>query len=538
MGAARSGFQHRLSGLAHQIDKLLRSVGIGAARSRDAREALDDVHGLTRSSANGSAKAAIHLHAVSVQSRQASASIAQMLVTARMLHAKFRQVFDSSVRTLAGAREMERLSSRARELNADAISASTELQAQMQATVQHIEKLVAGVTAMIQVSETIETIARKTTLLSFNATIEAARAGETGRGFAVVAAEVRALAKHTEACTTQIKSILDELATELTPARDALQASQGMVQLTVSGVRSVGDSLARIAQLASSADQQLKAVTGMRSLSDDTESILGDLETASSCSDAINIETMALARANYAVSQMVEQCFMQFGRIDGTTQFHRVLRKTRELSHSTRAVFEGAIDAGRCSLDDVLTYEYQPLDGQEFASAGRLLDGGATTPTALSSERFTTRYDAVVDSDIQRVMDRIRASEPGVLYAAVLDANLYLPIQHSDSGPNEDDQNHGRSKQFFSSVGTDLAAVRDGMGASSQAVSERASRDEFLRAGCDMLERADSSERFCVKIRVRDADTVVAGISVPIFVKGQRYGSASIAWTVTDALTD
>lgn len=508
--------------MAHQINKLLRSVGFGPARSHDQRQALDEVQVLTRRSAIGSAKATTHLHAVNVESRQASASIAQMLETARMLYAKFQHVSDSSVRTLGGAGEMERLSCTASELNTQAMSASTELQAQMQATAQHIEKLVAGVVAMIRVSETIETIARKTTLLSFNATIEAARAGETGRGFAVVAAEVRTLAKHTEACTAQIKSILDELATELTPARDALQASQGMVQLTVDGVRSVSDSLARIALLAGHADQQLKTVTSTLSdLGDGTENILADLEAADSCSDTINSETMALTQANQAVSQMIEQCFMQFGRIDGTTQFHRVLRKARELSQSIRAIFEGAIDAGRCSLDDVLAYEYHTADGQQFTDAQRQLDSGEVTPMYLS-ERFCTRYDAVVEADVQSVIDQIRASEPGVLHASVLDANLY------DS----------QSKQFSSSGWTDLVTARDGMGTGSQAVPERASRDEFLRAGCGLLERADSADRFCVRIRVRDADTVVASVSVPIFVKGQRYGSASMAWVVMDALSD
>lgn len=53
----------------------------------------------------------------------------------------------------------------------------------------------------------VESIAKKTNLLSLNASIEAARAGEAGRGFAVVAGEVKKLAEQTG---TYAKNINDQ----------------------------------------------------------------------------------------------------------------------------------------------------------------------------------------------------------------------------------------------------------------------------------------------------------------------------------------
>jgi methyl-accepting chemotaxis protein len=74
--------------------------------------------------------------------------------------------------------------------------------------------------------------------LALNATIEAARAGEAGKGFAVVASEVKNLA-------TQTAKATEEIGGQIT----AIQTATGGA---VAAIRSIGDTIQRIDQIAGS----------------------------------------------------------------------------------------------------------------------------------------------------------------------------------------------------------------------------------------------------------------------------------------------
>ena len=487
---------------------------------------------------------ALRLSSVSSQAKKVSASLDQMLKTAEQLHTNFQSVSGASSKTLSAAGEMQKLSLDGRDLSKRVTESSGELRTQMQATVEHIEKLVQGISSIIRVSETIETIARKTTLLSFNATIEAARAGDQGRGFAVVAGEVRSLAQHTEARTSEIKTILDELAVELAPARESLQKSRALVDDTADGVRSVEVALERIAELSVDTDRNMNAVAAVvNELSDSIDSVFDNLKTATASGEAIARDAKALVRANYAISQMVEACFWQYAKVDLDTTFHRCLRAGRELAQLAKGVFEDAIDRGLCTLENVLANDYREIKGAEIQSLSRLFDVSRVPPTGFDPPKFSAGYDAVCDLELQRVMDRIKASEPSIQYAMVLDLNLYAPTHHAEcsqdwTGNAEADNTGNRVKRFFDGKWSSPEATRFDIGPNVKDVPDRATRQQFLQAGCDLSERPGLAERFIVRTMVRDSSAVVMSLSVPLFVKGQRYGVISLGWaTGPGALT-
>jgi methyl-accepting chemotaxis protein len=529
--------------------KLLKSVRPWLGPRADSVEVLREVQSLTTKSAAAWAHTARRLESVKEQVEQANVSLDNMLRTAGELSSQFQRVSNASAKTLVAAGEMESLSNGGRDLSKKAMGSSEELQVQMQATVAHIERLVKGVTAIIRVSETIQAIARQTTLLSFNATIEAARAGEQGKGFAVVAGEVRSLAQHTEAQTKEIKSILDGLATELAPAHAALQTSRRLVDSTAEGVRSVGESLERIAELATGTDHNMNAVaTVVNDLSDGVDSIFNNLKTATASSETIAKHTQALVNSNFSVSGIVEESFVQFAKVDMDTPFHRGLRKARELSRKARKVFEDAIDRGLCSIDDVLSYEYREIRGGEIQSLARLFDVSRVPSSGFSPRKYATRYDAVIDLDLMRVQDEVKHSEPMLLYASVLDLNQYGPSSHREfcqdwTGQHDKDIAFNRVKRFFYDRVVTTDVVRIGLGGNLALVPNRAGREEFIQAGCEMRERPDSDQIFGIKLNVRTGITVggitpgvvLIGVQVPLFVKGHRFGTASCGWTFVDS---
>ncbi|HNX78039.1 MAG TPA: methyl-accepting chemotaxis protein [Candidatus Rifleibacterium sp.] len=84
----------------------------------------------------------------------------------------------------------------------------------LRATNQHLKELEASTNQMEDVIRVITKIARKSNLLSLNASIEAARVGEAGRAFSVVAAEMKKLAEDSAQEAKKIDSLLQYLQTK------------------------------------------------------------------------------------------------------------------------------------------------------------------------------------------------------------------------------------------------------------------------------------------------------------------------------------
>ena len=99
-----------------------------------------------------------------------------------------------------------------------------------------------------QIIGVIDEIAFQTNLLALNAGVEAARAGEAGKGFAVVASEVRALAQRAAGAAKEIKSLIDQSASQVS----------GGVEL----VGRTGEALATIVGRVSDVHGQVTGITG------------------------------------------------------------------------------------------------------------------------------------------------------------------------------------------------------------------------------------------------------------------------------------
>jgi CRP-like cAMP-binding protein len=78
----------------------------------------------------------------------------------------------------------------------------------------HLKELETSTNQMEDVIRVITKIARKSNLLSLNASIEAARVGEVGRAFSVVASEMKKLAEDSAQEAKKIDTLLQDLQTK------------------------------------------------------------------------------------------------------------------------------------------------------------------------------------------------------------------------------------------------------------------------------------------------------------------------------------
>jgi methyl-accepting chemotaxis protein len=283
----------------------------------------------------------------------------------------------------------------------------------------------------------------------------------------------------------------------------------------------------------------MKAVaTVARELTDSIGGIFDNLQGARASSDSIAGNTQALIGAHDAVSQMIEQCFQRYARVDLNTPFHRNLARAREFARRVRAIFERVIDEGRCTLDDVLALEYREIRGTEIQSLSRLFDVSHVPSQGFTPPKYATRYDAVVDVDLQQLMDEVKASDASLIICAVTDLNLYVPTYHADrslawTGDPDKDEIGNRTKRFFSDRRINADGARVGLSPIASQVSARASREEFALAGCELHEKPGDADAFSARPAVAKG-TVILAIHVPVFVKGQRYGAVIYGWTDPD----
>lgn len=104
-----------------------------------------------------------------------------------------------------------------------------------------INKLVASVGKVSEITDAILAISSQTNLLALNASIEAARAGEAGRGFAVVAEEIRKLSEETKDSTEQITGIMSELTRVSNETQEALKGTVESINIQRENVQLVYD---------------------------------------------------------------------------------------------------------------------------------------------------------------------------------------------------------------------------------------------------------------------------------------------------------
>jgi methyl-accepting chemotaxis protein len=173
----------------------------------------------------------------------------------------------------------------------------------------------------------------------------------------------------------------------------------------------------------------------------------------------------------------------------------RVIAKVGASSMVT--ILEDAIDSGRFTREQIFDSDY------------RLITEGPLAGAAIP--KYTTAYDAFLDSRIRTIEDTILEEDKMVVFAALVDRNGYLPTHISIysqplTGDADKDRDWNRTKRMFNDP-TGLAAARYTGGDGNKVLRQ---------------------------VYQRDTGETMWDIVAPVYVKGEHWGGFRVALSIRE----
>ncbi|WP_353949349.1 methyl-accepting chemotaxis protein [Sporolactobacillus sp. Y61] len=189
-----------------------------------------------------------------------------------------------------GSRQMKHLSKQS--------DASTRTTGQIIAAVTDLQKHAKEISKIIDV---LDSIARRTNLLSLNASIEAAHAGENGRGFAVVASEIRKLAGQTGQSLKEVTATVRMMTEGMAQAVSLCEETSGLIRDQGTAVSDTSHAFDQIEATVA------KNVSGIRRITDAIRKTQDNIEEISQGTQTIASTSEETAASTEEVSASVEQ---------------------------------------------------------------------------------------------------------------------------------------------------------------------------------------------------------------------------------------
>lgn len=157
--------------------------------------------------------------------------------------------------------------------------AMTAIKDNMRGTARTIKRLGESSQEIGNITQIINDIADRTSILALNASIQAAMAGDAGRGFAVVAEEVQRLAERSAGSTKQIETLVSGIQNEITEAAASMERS---IQYVVTGTELSDEAFSKLMEIEDVSKQLAETINDISSTaeqkSQDSERIADMME--------------------------------------------------------------------------------------------------------------------------------------------------------------------------------------------------------------------------------------------------------------------
>lgn len=290
----------------------------------------------------------------------------------------------------------------------------------------------------------------------------------------------------------------------------------------------------------------LEAIAGLaEEQSASLEEVSAGLQQMAQQIGAVSEQARGVAAVTANLAGMTEAGFSELTRFRCGSFVDDVAAHARVTADEVSGLLTAAVDSGKVSLEQMLDLTYFEYKGAHVEKLRGLWGDISRAPRdGFTPPKYGTSYDSLVDVAMRDLLDRQLAADKRVRFMAISDLNGYSPAQNSvycqpwTGDPQKDFQS--RVKR----MNCDAAQVRASrMGlpweereplitgeADVRNMRTVHSRADYLRAGCDLREPEGGDRSILVQTFARHTGTIVNILSVPLFVKGHRYGAMILGW--------
>ena len=503
--------------------------------TREFARALDDLARIMVDFSCDAARGAVELNVITIEIDRFGAQLADVSDRVGSLRSASAETTESARGCADRAGELASESERVRVVLGRVIDAIGQIGERVSVVDEQIGSLAGQELVNIgQFSEIIDRIAGQTRLLALNASIEAARAGEHGRGFAVVAREVGRLATETATQTAQIHDTINRTRSQMQVIQRGMAATRSHTAQSAADADSGRAALERISGLVTATEQSSRRIAALAAEQlGDVHAVDEDLQILAAGSVEIEQQSKSVTQRHLDLAAGTEEASRTIAAFATGGLTSRLWEHGYALAADLRLILERAVDAHAVTLEQVLGLCYEEAKGSLVARFARLFDVSRVSPAGFDPPKYHTPYDALVDTEMMERMDAVLVAEPELAFALPLDLNAYAPAHNrvftqDISGNVEQDLVGNRSKRFF----LDSAALTRGarMGLGVELPTRVMTREEFRSAGARLTKPPGDNKSFLLQTYARDTGAVLSIMSVPLYVKGERFGSVTVGW--------
>ena len=497
---------------------------------------LDELAQITAEFSSSAARSSMGVAVISDKVQRLRTQLQEVTDRVGSLRVASAQAADSATSSAALTDELSQESERGLGVVGRVIGAIGEISEHASRVHELVETLASNELASIgNFSAIIDRVADQTKLLALNAAIEAARAGEHGRGFAVVAEEVKRLASETAAQTAQIRETVQRTRTQMQVVEEAAAVARERSAASALDADAGREALERIGTLVSESNDNVRQIAALASEQlTDVNAVDEHLHSITEGASEIEEQAGAVARRQSDLAAGTERASLVMARYDTGGLISRLRARCEGLARELSDVLEEAITSGRVTQAQVLELNYEEARGPAIAKFARLFDVSKADPEGFAPPKYHTAYDAAVDRQMMERMDAVLAAEPGLTFALPFDLNAYAPAHNTAfsqaiTGDPATDLAGNRTKRFFLDSPALTRASR--MEIPGNLPATVLSRSKIATAARGRLtEPTRGAVPFLIQTYARDTGAVLTTLSVPLYVKGQRYGAVVLGW--------